>query len=148
MRTYSWSLVALKIAGGLYMLWLSWKAARAALSTAAPATGQAAGVAISGAFPQDYARGLAMHLTNPKAIFVWLSIVALGLPPDAGQADAFRVVACCAGIGMLVFFGYALAFSTPLARSIYARVHRGFNAVLSVVFAAAGVRLLLSRTSA
>jgi threonine/homoserine/homoserine lactone efflux protein len=47
-----------------------------------------------------------------------------------------------------VFFGYALAFSTALARRIYVKAHRWLNVMLSAVFAFAGFRLLLSRTAA
>jgi len=92
--------------------------------------------------------GLAMHLTNPKAIFVWVSIVALALPPDAGQDQAFRVVVACSVIGVAVFFGYALAFSTATARIAYKKVHRLLNATVSAVYAIAGLRLLVSRSSA
>lgn len=144
MQAYSWSLVIIKVLGGLYMLWLSWKAAKAALAPGAFAVsgGIAAG---SSRLRDSYLKGLAMHLTNPKAIFVWLSIVALGLPQDAKTGDALRIVAGCAVIGLCVFFGYALAFSTRAARSVYARVHRWFNAALAVVFAVAGARMLLVR---
>jgi threonine/homoserine/homoserine lactone efflux protein len=145
MRTYSWSLVALKLLGGAYMLWLSWRAARAAFApTSQPSHQEDA----SATLRQAYVRGLTMHLTNPKAIFVWLSIVALAAPAGASSGFAFYVVASCATIGAFVFLGYAFAFSTPVARAIYARVHRWFNAALSVVFAFAGIRLLLSRTNA
>ena len=89
-----------------------------------------------------------MHITNPKAIFVWLSIVALALPSTASRNHALGVVASCAVIGALVFFGYALAFSTKAARRIYAKAHRWFNATLTAVFAVAGVKLLLSRSAA
>jgi threonine/homoserine/homoserine lactone efflux protein len=58
--------------------------------------------------------------------------------------QAFVVVASCAVIGAFVFFGYALAFSTEVARSIFSKSYRWFNATLSAVFAFAGVRLLLS----
>lgn len=86
-----------------------------------------------------------MYLTNPKAIFVWLSIVALALPSGSCQGHAFAVVASCAALGACVFFGYAIAFSTTVARSVYLATQRWFNATLSVVFAYAGVRLLMSR---
>jgi threonine/homoserine/homoserine lactone efflux protein len=145
LQTYSWTLILLKILGGLYMLLLSWKAARAALQVQVvnlPA--RFGGASKRGCF----ARGMGMHLTNPKAVFVWLSIVALALPPGASQRQAFGVVACCAVIGLSVFFGYALAFSTALARRIYVKAHRWLNVMLSAVFAFAGFRLLLSRTAA
>lgn len=144
LHAFSWALVALKLLGGVYMLWLAWKAACSAWLPAAPAHGGASEVL---RLRQSFLRGLGLHLTNPKAVFVWLSIVALALPSGAQRADALRVVACCALVGMAVFFGYALAFSTALARRVYGRVTRWFNATLAVVFAYAGVRLLLSRSS-
>lgn len=144
MRSYSGALVALKVLGGLYLLYLSARAARAALTSHPPGPAHC----ISGGSKwRAFAGGLAMHITNPKAIFVWLSIVALALPSAASRDHALGVVASCAVIGALVFFGYALAFSTEVARSIYARAHRWFNATLSAVFAVAGVRLLLSRSA-
>jgi len=144
-RTYSWALVALKVLGGLYLLFLSWKAARAAFAPHAPGLDIRIG---SSTKWRAFTGGLGMHLTNPKAIFVWLTIVALALPPGASQDHAFGVVASCAVIGASVFFGYALAFSTAVARAIYSKGHRWFNATLSAVFAMAGMRLLLSRGAA
>ena len=145
MQIYSWAVVALKILGGFYLLYLSVRATRAALSqhpiklstrTSADSEWRA------------FATGLGMHVTNPKAIFVWLSIVAIALPSTASLNQAFAVVCFCAVIGAFVFFGYALAFSTEMARSIYSRSYRWFNATLSVVFAFAGFRLLLSAKDA
>lgn len=145
MRTYSWALVVLNVAGGAYMLWLAWKSARAALAPAPVAFVPSASAAGPVDARRAWLRGLALHLTNPKAIFVWLSIVALALGPAASEAAPFRVVGTCLVIGIGIFFGYALAFSTPLARRAYARVHRAFNAALCLVFGYAGLRLLLAR---
>jgi len=142
MRTYSWSLVALKVLGGLYLLFLSLRAARAAWAPHPPELKVAIGGRSSW---RAFTGGLGMHLTNPKAVLVWLSIVALALPSGASRDHALGVVAACAVVGASVFFGYALAFSTAVARTFYARAHRCFNATLCAVFAVAGVRLLLSR---
>jgi threonine/homoserine/homoserine lactone efflux protein len=145
MQTYSWTLVAMKLLGGAYLLWLAVKAARAAAATQPPE----AEMGLAGAsFKATYLKGLAMHLTNPKAIFVWLSIVAVALPQGARPTDAMWVVAGCGLIGATIFGSYALAFSTQIARRVYAAAHRWFNATLSAVFAYAGVRLLFSRSPA
>lgn len=88
-----------------------------------------------------------MHLTNPKPIFVWISIVALATPSTAGRNHALGVVASCSVISTALFFGCALAFSTAIARTVYAKAHRWFNAILSAVFVVASVRLLLSRSA-
>jgi threonine/homoserine/homoserine lactone efflux protein len=142
MHRYSWALVAFKVLGGLYLLYLAARAARAALAAQPPEPAVRSGADSKW---RAFTGGLAMHLTNPKAIFVWLSIVALALPAAASRSHALGVVASCAVIGALVFFGYALAFSTQAARRMYARAHRWFNAALSAAFAVAGLRLLLSR---
>lgn len=74
-----------------------------------------------------YLRGAAMQLTNPKAIFTWLSIITLALTADVQRADALKIVAGCAAIGMGVFGGYAPLFSTQAARKIYFRMRRWFD---------------------
>ncbi|MEP6907155.1 MAG: LysE family translocator [Pseudoxanthomonas sp.] len=141
MQAYSWGLLLLKFLGGLYLLFLSWKAARSALATGSPKLADSVDVCSKW---RAFSSGLGMHVSNPKAIFVWLSIVALALPPGASKEHALGVVGFCASIAAIVFFGYALAFSTGIARTIYSKAHRWLNATLSAVFAVAGVRLLSS----
>jgi len=141
MQRYSMALWLVKLVGGCYLLWMAWQAARkvrfgARLHEAAPEPDRGAAVA--------YARGLGLHLTNPKAVVVWLSVVSLALPADARQADALGFVLSCACISAFIFCCYALAFSTGAARRGYRTVERGVNAVLAGVFAYAGVRMLLS----
>jgi len=141
LQRYSMALWLVKIVGGCYLLWMAWQAARkvrfgAQLHEAAPEPdrGDAA----------TYARGLAMHLTNPKAVVVWLSVVSLALPADARQADALGFVLRCVGISAGIFCCYALAFSTGTARRVYRAAERWVNALLAGVFAYAGIRMLLS----
>ena len=94
-------------------------------------------------YARTCARGLAMHLTNPKSIVVWLSVVSLALPTGARQADALAFVLSCATLSATIFCCYALAFSTDAARRAYEAGERWVNAVLAGVFAYAGVRMLL-----
>jgi threonine efflux protein len=133
---------ALKVAGGLYLMWLAWRSLRAAMR---PAARMPALVPIEHAAEpawQLYLRGLGMHLTNPKAVLAWLAIVSLALPVGAQTGHALWVVAGCMLIGALVFGGYAMLFSVARARDLYARLRRGLEGVLAVVFATAGMRLL------
>lgn len=146
MRRYSDALTMVKLAGGLYLLWLAWQAARKAwrANTAMPGPGE---LEASGPMPSlasTVGRGLALHLTNPKAIFVWLSCVSLALPPGARQADALAVVGHCGLISASVFGAYALVFSTGVARRAYRAAERPINVLLAGVFGWAGVRMLLS----
>ncbi len=144
LATYSQALLLIKILGGLYLLWLGAKSARAALRHEQ----------VLQSFPHEraslslrrlYARGLGLHLTNPKAILTWLSIVSFGLPHNALLGDALVLIALCASLGMIVFCGYAIAFSTAAARRVYGATRRWLEATLALVFGLAGVKLLLSR---
>lgn len=143
MTQYSYALVLMKVLGGLYLLWLSFKSLRSALSKQDAAA--AGGDARSSSLLSLYGRGAAMHLTNPKAIFVWLSIITLALSNDAQRADALPILAGCLLIGSVVFCSYALLFSTQAARRIHARSRRWFDGILAAAFGAAGVRMLISR---
>jgi threonine/homoserine/homoserine lactone efflux protein len=144
MQRYSNALQAVKAAGGMYLLWLAWQAARRAIRPAAANTPRAGVDAGAGGYARTCARGLALHLTNPKAIFVWLSFVSLALPPGAGQLDALAVVGRCGLISTSVFVAYALLFSTGAARRGYRAAERPINALLAGLFGLAGLRMLLA----
>ena len=68
-----------------------------------------------------YVRGAMLHLTNPKAILVWVSIVALS---SNGAGVARRRRAGLHRDRVPVFGGYALVFSMDGARRLRARPAR------------------------
>jgi len=142
MQRYAAALMLVKLIGGLYLLWMGWQAARKALRGSRMDAG--ANVAPAPGYAQLYVRGAAMHLTNPKAVVVWLSVVSLALPPGAGAADALAFVATCVPLSAAIFACYALAFSTAPARRVYRAGERGIHALLAGVFGYAGLRMLLS----
>ena len=143
LATYSQLLVAIRVAGGLYLLWLAWKSARSALAPRPP-------IATVTRTPEPsrrlYLRGLLLHLTNPKAILVWLSIVSLAVPATGSAAHTAPVVLGCMAIGVCVFSSYAVLFSTDTARRVYGAIRRWLDGSLAVVFGVAGFKLLMSRT--
>ncbi|WP_207484036.1 LysE family translocator [Arenibaculum pallidiluteum] len=144
LASYAQVLTAIKLLGGLYLLYLAWRSARSAMAGGAPRP-QGGGTQRDG-LPAIYLQGLLLHLTNPKAILAWLAIMSLGLG-DSGHASAVpAIIGGCAGLGVMVFGGYALVFSTgPMVR-LYARARRWLEAVLALFFGFAGLRLLLSRS--
>ncbi|WP_233886827.1 LysE family translocator [Paraburkholderia flagellata] len=137
---YSQFIIAVKIFGGLYLLWLAFKSGRSALASAAASALKAERTPT---LTSIYSRGVMLHLTNPKAILVWVSIVALSSNSTGTSHSA--LIAGCAAIGCLVFGGYAVLFSTDSARRIYGRTRRALEGCLAVVFGFAGLRLLASR---
>jgi threonine/homoserine/homoserine lactone efflux protein len=138
----AWSqfIIAVKIFGGLYLLWLAFKSGRSALATAVASPLKAQRIPPLTSF---YTRGALLHLTNPKAILVWVSIVALS-SNSSGSAHG-AVIPGCAVIGCLVFGGYAVLFSMDSARRMYVRTRRAMEGCLAIVFGIVGVRLLASR---
>lgn len=145
LASFGSGLIAMKVLCGLYLLWLAFKSGRSALRphAAAVANTQAAVDARS-----LYLRGLAMHLTNPKAVLSWLATVTVGIPAGASPHLVWVVVGGCMLMGVGIFGGYALAFSTPAARLVYARARRRLEGLLAAVFGMAGLQLLSSSTHA
>ncbi len=142
LATYAEALFVIRIAGGLYLLWLAFRAAKSAMA-ARPAA-QSATASPTG-LVRHYRRGLLMHLTNPKAVLGWIAIMSLGLRPDAPAFTLPAILAGCLLLGLLIFVGYAFVFSTrPMVRA-YQRARRWIEGTLALVFGYAGLRLLMSR---
>ncbi|PDT39645.1 MULTISPECIES: LysE family translocator [Sinorhizobium] len=140
---YAEALVVLKIFGGLYLLYLAFKAARAALSSGDKAVQPSGGDALCGS--ALYRRGLLMHLTNPKSVLAWIALVTLGLGPEASWHRLAAILGGCAVLSVTIFCGYALVFSTAPMVRLYRRARRWIEGLLAVFFGVAGLRLLLSR---
>lgn len=144
LTTYAHAVTILKVAGALYLLWLAWKAAR---SAATPDKQLDPTVSVTPNAWNHYRRGLLMHIGNPKAVLAWIAIMSLGVRSDATPAAVAVAVALvgCIFLGIIIFSGYAVLFSTAPMVKAYAKARRWFEGVLAVFFAGAGIRLLFSR---
>lgn len=143
LRSYAVALEILKVLGGLYLIYLAWKAYKSARTPDAAMdggdlkTGYTAG--------QLWLRGYAIHVTNPKAIFAWLAIISLGLPANAPPSAILLIVGICTASSLLIFTGYAMLFSTRHALRIYKSMRRWIEGAMAVFYSAAGIKLLTSR---
>jgi threonine/homoserine/homoserine lactone efflux protein len=143
LATYAYALVAIKIAGGLYLLWLAYKAFRAAAS---PHDIHATPLAGSTRSAIGYAlRGFVIQMTNPKAALAWIAIMSLGLQKDAPLWVAASIVIGTSVLSVTLHSVYALAFSTPVMVRLYSKARRWINVTLGTFFTFAGIRLLTSR---
>lgn len=144
LATFANALFIIKIAGGLYLLYLAYKSARSAFAKAPQAR---AGDVVNSRpdYLKLYRRGLLLHLTNPKAVLGWLAIMSLGLKPGAGATTLAAIIGGCAMLGFVIFCGYALLFSTAPAIRIYQKAKRSIELTLAMFFGFAGIKLLLSR---
>ncbi len=141
LRHYGQALNLLKIAGGLYLLYLAIKAARSALRKNQP-TMQKDSPIRSQQTGAIFLRGYLIHLTNPKSIFAWVAIISLGLPPNASLSSVTMVVGGCLITGFCVFCGHALLFSTARAARLYTASRRYVDGTLALLFGAASVKML------
>ena len=144
MLAHAWLFEAARYLGAGYLLFLAWKSARHALAPTASALPGAAG-APSGR--RAFRQGLALHLTNPKAILFFGSLYSIGVPQDATATDLLWIIAAVGIQGAVVFHGYALLFSNYRMINCYLRLRRAFEAVFALAFAAAGIKILTSRGS-
>ena len=132
------ALYAVKIVGGLYLLFLAWRSARSAMRVEMPPPR----AAVSGR--RAFLRGYLMHLTNPKAILSWTAIIALGLRPDTPPMVLYAIVTGCMLISLAINQFYAVLFSTDSMIAGYRRIRRRAEACIAAFFAFASFKLLTS----
>ncbi|MCG8695931.1 MAG: LysE family translocator [Minwuiales bacterium] len=140
LASYAGALTAIKIAGGLYLLWLAYRSFRSAASDR-----DVDGPAATNAHRSPvgyYLRGLIIQLTNPKAALTWIAIISLGVQASATLGPALAIVAGTTLIAVVVHAAYAVAFSTAPAVRAYAKIRRWVQGALGIFFAAAGLRLI------
>lgn len=133
------ALYAIKIVGGVYLLFLAWRSARSAMQAEMPPPK----AAVAG--HRIVLRGYLMHLTNPKAILSWTAIIALGLRPDTPAVVVYAIVLGCMLISLSINQIYAVLFSTPAMITGYRRIRRRAEACLAAFFAFASFKLLTAQ---
>lgn len=131
------ALMALKLFGGLYLIWLAVGSAR---SATAPAP---AGAVME---PQGdwFLRGMLLNLSNPKAVVAWMAVLSLGMARDQGPMAIFLATLTCALLGALCYASYALAFSIPGVTQTYRGMRRWVDGAVAGMFAIAGLALIRS----
>ena len=141
MLTNAWIFIALKYIGALYLGYLALKSFRSAWQGNA-AKEQAA---LKGGLKRVFAKSLAIHLTNPKAILSWGAIYAIALPAGAPSSAVFVLFAQLVSVSALVFIGYGILFSSPWIVAGYRRARRAFELGFGVLFGAASVKILTTQ---
>ncbi|RLJ40807.1 threonine/homoserine/homoserine lactone efflux protein [Litoreibacter meonggei] len=141
MLANAWLVEILRYAGAAYLMYLGIKALRSGLSNKPLASVQAK----RGGLRSIYLKGLLLHLTNPKAIFSWGAIFAIAVPPGSDMWVVWETFAALFVVSNLVFFGYALLFSTAAFIRGYQRMRRWFEISFGLMFGFAGLKILTAR---
>lgn len=128
-------LTALKVAGGVYLLWLAIQSARSAFK---PANG-ALKTMHQGRW---FTRGLILNLSNPKAVVAWMAALSMGLGSGDNLTLVVTATLVCMALGFVNYAGYALVFSLSGAMAGYRRARRWIDGAVAGLFALAGLGLL------
>ncbi|MEE9336050.1 MAG: LysE family translocator [Granulosicoccaceae bacterium] len=97
-------LMALKIVGGLYLLWLAFLSARSA-SEPGPENLPA---------PTEkrwFLRGLVLNVSNPKSVIAWMTALSVGLDANDGLQAVVATTLVCAAVGFINNALYSYVFS-------------------------------------
>jgi threonine efflux protein len=141
MQANAWTFELLRYFGAGYLLFLAYKSARSALSA-----GQAKLRSVSaGSYRTACGKGLAMHLTNPKAILFFGALFSVGVPASASPLQIASVVVAVGLQSLCVFAAYALLFSNGRIVAVYMRLRRWFEGAFAMAFGVAGLTLLARR---
>ena len=138
MMTHAWIIEVVRYAGAAYLLYLAVKSFRNAMR---PGVAKA----VETSRGRLFAKGVLLHLTNPKPVFGWGAIYALALPTGAASAQVWQLFALLMGASMGVFFGYAVLFSSPRIARGYRAARRWFEFGFAGIFGAASVKVLTSK---
>lgn len=140
MAASAWLMEAIRYFGAAYLLYLAFKSARSALNPK-----ETAAKTFKGGRFELFAKGLALHLSNPKAILFFGSLYSIGLPAGATWSQLITVIVAVGIQSAMIFHAYALLFSTPVLTRTYVRLRRYFEALFAVGFGLAGLKILTAR---
>ena len=130
----------LKIAGGLYLLWLAVQSGRSAIrKTPIAETSSEKG--------RWFWRGLALNLSNPKAVVAWMAALSMGLSQETNASMVAVATLICVGLGFVNYTGYAFTFSLPGFMAGYKRMRRWIDGIVAGLFALASLSLIRSAFS-
>ncbi len=127
---------ALRVLGGLYLVYLGVRTARSVAGWEAPP-----GVQPRASGRRAWRRGLLTNLSNPKAAVFFTSVFATLLPADSSLALRIAAVAVIVVDALLWHALLAIVLSSPPAQARYLRARRRIDGVAGVVMIAFGLRL-------
>jgi RhtB (resistance to homoserine/threonine) family protein len=140
----AWLYAVLKVAGGLYLVYLAWRLWRAARE---PLAMPAEGSASSAPWHKAFLTALTVQLSNPKTALFYASIFTAVLP---AQPAAWVFVAVPPMVFLVEAAWYsfvALAFSSGPPRAAYLRSKLWIDRICGALMGAIGVKLIVSASA-
>ncbi|MFK7966597.1 MAG: LysE family translocator, partial [Burkholderiaceae bacterium] len=121
-------LYAIKLIGGVYLLWLAFQSGRKAIDKEPDEiklTGQS----------RWFLRGLALNLSNPKAVVAWMAALAVGLGTGNESQQVLIATLICMALGFINYAAHAYAFSLPGFMAGYQRFRQWIEGAVAGLFA-------------
>lgn len=141
-QAFPQSLIALKVLGGSYLLYLGVKSAR---SISKGGVGPIAEVEHRpGHNFEAWRQGLTVVLTNPKAALMWAAVGAFLFGHGLSALHVLALGPLGALSGVVIYGAYAWLFTTEVAMNGYSRLRRRVEGAFAIAFGAMGTSLLLS----
>lgn len=134
-------LTLLKFVGGLYLLYMGYRALRTVRVGQDPNI--RAGRPTASSFAA-WRRGLLVVMTNPKAVLMWLAITTFLYGAGLGNIEVLLFGPITAISAILIYGFYGWLFSTGTATRGYNRYWRWLEAAFGAAFGSFGLMLLIS----
>ena len=141
LATVPWLHLALKLAGGAYLLYLGWRIWR---STAQPLTLDARAAPAAASLWRSFGTGLVTQLSNPKTAIVYASVFTAFLPAAFSLSLALVLALLVFLVETLWYATVALALSSSAPRAWYLQFKQRIDRAAGAVMAGLGIKLLLS----
>jgi len=141
MQEVAWAGTALRYLGATYLAWLGWKACRKAIAP------PRLGVAEVERQPllRLFLTGLALQVTNIKALVFWMAAVSAGPAQEAPLSVLLVFALGGAGLSLLGHGLYAIVLSSQAVRQAYNRARRWIEGALGLFLGAMALRMAVER---
>lgn len=140
----AWLYAALKIAGGLYLIYLAWRLWRGAAEPLVLSGGETPSPVSRG---RAFATALMVQLSNPKTAIFYASIFTAMLPAQAPPWIFFALPPLVFLIEISWYGCVVLAFSSGPSRAAYLRSKLWIDRICGALMGAIGVKLIVSAST-
>jgi len=130
-------LTALKILGGLYLLWLALMSGRSALKPT-PSVPSSTG------HERWFLRGLVLNMSNPKSVIAWMAALSISVNATADYFTVATATLVCILVGFATNVAYSVLFSINEMMRMYERFRCRIDGVVAALFSLAGFGLIRS----
>jgi len=138
---FAWLYGAIKVIGGLYLLYMGFSIVRSAFTKNAAVNE----VLSTGCVGSYYRLGLLTNLSNPKSAAFFGSMFLTLLPPELSLVGKAATLAVVFGISLFWYSLVAMGFSMGFMQRVYQHIRAPLSACIGSLLLFFGARLVLAR---